>query len=153
MNNECIDKSGICDGIPHCSDGSDEQGCSHGMRCQPNQFMCANSKCIDRTWRCDGENDCADNSDEASCDPEPSGAPCRYSEFQCRSGHCIPKSFQCDDLSDCMDGSDEVGCSKYLGTLFSRISNLKPPPPLQLPPCPSARLHPSRTCRRANLSI
>ncbi|XP_020802669.1 basement membrane-specific heparan sulfate proteoglycan core protein isoform X5 [Drosophila serrata] len=123
MNNECIDKSAICDGIPHCSDGSDEQSCSQGRKCQPNQFMCSNSKCIDRTWRCDGENDCGDNSDEATCDPEPSGSPCRYSEFQCRSGHCIPKSFQCDDVSDCRDGSDEVGCIAPLA--------IRPPPPVK----------------------
>ncbi|EDW26021.1 GL14453, partial [Drosophila persimilis] len=61
MNGDCIDKSNICDGIPHCSDGSDEHSCSHGRKCQPNQFLCNNSKCVDRTWRCDGENDCGDS--------------------------------------------------------------------------------------------
>ncbi|KAM8721215.1 hypothetical protein ACLKA7_007133 [Drosophila subpalustris] len=123
MNGECIDKSNICDGIPHCSDGSDEHSCSQGRRCQPNQFLCSNSKCVERTWRCDGENDCGDNSDEESCDPEPSGAPCRYNEFQCSSGHCIPKSFQCDDLNDCRDGSDEFGCMEPVP--------IRPPPPMQ----------------------
>ncbi|XP_062139227.1 basement membrane-specific heparan sulfate proteoglycan core protein isoform X7 [Drosophila sulfurigaster albostrigata] len=123
MNGECIDKSNVCDGIPHCSDGSDEHSCSQGRRCQPNQFLCSNKKCVERTWRCDGENDCGDNSDEQSCDPEPSGAPCRYNEFQCSSGHCIPKSFQCDDLNDCRDGSDEIGCMEPVP--------IRPPPPMQ----------------------
>ncbi|KAH8387838.1 hypothetical protein KR093_009841, partial [Drosophila rubida] len=123
MNGECIDKSNICDGVPHCSDSSDEHSCSQGRRCQPNQFLCQNKKCVERTWRCDGENDCGDNSDEQSCDPEPSGAPCRFSEFQCNSGHCIPKSFQCDDLNDCRDGSDEIGCMAPVP--------IRPPPPMQ----------------------
>uniref|UniRef100_A0A1A9VWV6 Basement membrane-specific heparan sulfate proteoglycan core protein n=1 Tax=Glossina austeni TaxID=7395 RepID=A0A1A9VWV6_GLOAU len=124
MNSECIDRSQICDGIPHCSDGSDEHSCSHGRKCHPNQFLCRNSKCVDRVWRCDGENDCGDNSDEESCDPEPSGAPCRYDEFQCRSGHCIPKSFQCDDTNDCRDGSDEIGCMAP--------DKIRDPPPTQV---------------------
>ncbi|XP_017851563.1 basement membrane-specific heparan sulfate proteoglycan core protein isoform X4 [Drosophila busckii] len=122
MNGECIDKSQICDGTPHCSDQSDEHSCSHGRRCQPNQFLCNNQKCVERTWRCDGENDCGDNSDEESCDPEPSGAPCRYNEFQCSSGHCIPKSFLCDDVNDCRDGSDEIGCIEPVP--------IRPPPPM-----------------------
>ncbi|XP_070067065.1 basement membrane-specific heparan sulfate proteoglycan core protein isoform X29 [Drosophila virilis] len=123
MNGECIEKSDICDGVPNCSDGSDEHSCSQGRRCQPNQFLCSNSKCVERTWRCDGEDDCGDNSDEQSCDPEPSGAPCRYNEFQCSSGHCIPKSFQCDDVNDCRDGSDEFGCMAPVP--------IRPPPPMQ----------------------
>ncbi|KAH8286775.1 hypothetical protein KR018_007424, partial [Drosophila ironensis] len=123
MNGECIDKSGICNGTPDCSDASDEQSCSHNRKCLPNQFLCSNSKCVDRTWRCDGENDCGDNSDEASCDREPSNTPCRYNEFGCRSGHCIPKSFQCDDVIDCSDGTDEIGCAAP--TL------IRPPPPLK----------------------
>ena len=58
MSGECIPKSGICNGVFDCADGSDEKTCSKQNSCEPNEFKCRNNKCVLKTWRCDGDNDC-----------------------------------------------------------------------------------------------
>lgn len=62
----CIEKSQVCDGVPHCQDRSDEAECTKYMEGCSHQ--CDNkSRCIPSSFLCDGESDCSDGSDEAKC--------------------------------------------------------------------------------------
>lgn len=77
----CLDMSLHCDGIPHCSDNSDEINCkcqsSHyccrvmlttvGLSCQSGSTYCGNGICIADSKRCNGVQDCSTGSDEIEC--------------------------------------------------------------------------------------
>ncbi|XP_035692507.1 low-density lipoprotein receptor-related protein 6-like [Branchiostoma floridae] len=114
----CIPLAWKCDGLPECSDRSDEADC---LRCRDDQFMCDDKeKCVDAKKVCDGKADCADKSDE-QCH---STNVCREDQFRCESGQCVDGEKFCNGVADCTDRSDEKEChesmSEFLDTLLRK---------------------------------
>ncbi|XP_063244111.1 uncharacterized protein LOC134543168 isoform X2 [Bacillus rossius redtenbacheri] len=91
----CLPKSGFCDGVRGCRDGSDEPG---GCRCGDYLRLAAPHLVCDGRWNC------MDKSDERGCG-------CHGNSFACKSsGQCIAQEFVCDNELDCPDGEDEQYC-------------------------------------------
>ncbi|XP_024936745.1 basement membrane-specific heparan sulfate proteoglycan core protein [Cephus cinctus] len=111
----CVPSSALCNGIPECRDGSDEQNCDSTEVCYPNGWRCENGPCIPLHRRCDHHVDCPrDNSDELDCDyvtTERNHVYCAPDEWRCENGPCIRLSQRCDGKVDCpKDTSDELDC-------------------------------------------
>jgi len=85
-DNQCIQRSHVCDGIIDCSDKTDEEYCQPekevgrikttipepppSFTCATNQFRCRyDNQCIQRSHVCDGIIDCSDKTDEEYCQP------------------------------------------------------------------------------------
>lgn len=102
---ECIPITVTCDGIPHCTDNSDEAVTYCALRSCSSEdyFQCRNFKCINKNEKCDGASQCGDGSDEENCE-------CPESKFRCKSGECIDENMRCDYDPDCKDASDEMEC-------------------------------------------
>ncbi|XP_011210418.3 modular serine protease-like [Bactrocera dorsalis] len=121
---DCIATKNLCDGIPHCRDGSDETKAScKGMQCSFASFRCDYGACILLDFVCDGIPDCVDSSDEDSemclkrrndllndeIDEEINRKKCiDDGQMECWSGQCISITDKCNGVEDCDDGTDEL---------------------------------------------
>ncbi|CAG2107079.1 unnamed protein product [Medioppia subpectinata] len=64
----CYSSEERCNGVPECSDYSDEKNCSLDLcRADRGSFLCGNGRCIRAIWTCDRSNDCSDGTDEINC--------------------------------------------------------------------------------------
>ncbi|XP_033114115.1 low-density lipoprotein receptor-related protein 2-like [Anneissia japonica] len=104
---QCIPEEWVCNYLPDCADGSDEEDC------ECNGFECIeDGGCIYFGQVCDFEDDCVDGSDESvdicgeshECDPE------EYFVCLTQAG-CIEREWMCDGEGDCPDNSDEIFCT------------------------------------------
>jgi low-density lipoprotein receptor-related protein 1 (alpha-2-macroglobulin receptor) len=129
---ECVPTVVTCDGIPHCSDNSDESINFCATRKCPEDvfFQCRNFRCIFKNETCNGHANCEDGSDEENC-------MCTERQFRCNNGECIEKVHRCDLDPDCKDASDEMGCeSRDCNQVITEYSESKASDGRRLIPCP-----------------
>ena len=112
----CIPAAYQCNNITDCTDGGDEDNCSHVCtqtscegcawpycHCTHGYYQCENGGCIPIDTICDGTVNCADQSDEAHCE-----LICWSGSMPCSDGLlCVTDDNWCDGVQHCIDGSDE----------------------------------------------
>jgi len=117
---ECVDRSLLCDGVPHCQLGEDE---TLVCACGQGQFWCAAGECVDEERVCDGVWDCKAGQDESKdvCTSRSIRAnkgtyvslifhlACDPPKFRCSSddSKCLDEALVCDGAKDCPGGEDE----------------------------------------------
>ncbi|XP_076681045.1 serine protease nudel isoform X2 [Andrena cerasifolii] len=105
---QCIPQNRVCDGVPDCRDGMDEDpkyceeirgNCKNsvdGCHCKRSELRCKNGECVDKSAFCDGVKDCTDASDEP--------LKCTCAEYLTLTA---PERL-CDGLQHCLDKTDEA---------------------------------------------
>ena len=94
----CLDWREICDGIPQCSVGIDENHCDYLElnRCDTNEYRCTNGMCIPEENYLDGHFDCFDWSDELPLKPSRLCSTESVSSI-CDDHICPPNFYSCGD--------------------------------------------------------
>uniref|UniRef100_A0A182QPA6 Basement membrane-specific heparan sulfate proteoglycan core protein n=1 Tax=Anopheles farauti TaxID=69004 RepID=A0A182QPA6_9DIPT len=112
----CIDRRLMCNEVPDCANGEDEDCSEDGsglpgiVECDEiHEFLCqADQLCIPKDRVCDDRRDCSDGEDERC---EDTVRQCTNREFQCRvDKRCIPLEKKCNKVFDCDDRTDEQVC-------------------------------------------
>ena len=131
--NTCLHRSyDVCNGVPDCENGEDEQDCSSASGGKTNieaEEIEANYKncCCCRWCRRghddgDGDDNNGDNdaaaaaaSDDADSDQCFLSGSCASGLFTCfNTGACIPSAWVCDGRMNCANDEDTNLCSKHI---------------------------------------
>nr|KAF7429288.1 hypothetical protein H0235_005686 [Vespula pensylvanica] len=104
---QCIPYDRVCDGVPDCRDGFDEniknclklkelrQKNIKPIKCSQSQLRCENGECVSKSVFCDGKFDCTDKSDEM--------ANCNCANYL----RLTAPGRLCNGKRNCLDKSDE----------------------------------------------
>uniref|UniRef100_A0AC34F2F4 Low-density lipoprotein receptor n=1 Tax=Panagrolaimus sp. ES5 TaxID=591445 RepID=A0AC34F2F4_9BILA len=66
-NGSCLPIEWMCDNVPDCLDGEDENHCEYLHKCPQESYMCRSGECMPKEIKCNGHSDCSDGSDENGC--------------------------------------------------------------------------------------
>ena len=97
----CVPRRERCDGVPQCSDRSDEAACPQDRGCAADQFTCDSGHCIAAAQLCDAVAQCPDESDERPARP---ACPAQCPALDACNRIC-PDGFAVDDM-----GCDQCSC-------------------------------------------
>jgi len=134
-DNQCIQRSHVCDGIIDCSDKTDEEYCQPekevgrikttipepppSFTCATNQFRCRyDNQCIQRSHVCDGIIDCSDKTDEEYCQPAKEIGRIMEINIKTSNVHYASGFLHKFDMNLCSD----TGCCPIYNNIINNIA-------------------------------